>query len=65
MLRTKEVAPCTNDVALRAKEVVLRTNIKGKTKMNDNTQFTALAEYYDRLNSADYKGYADYNTIRT
>ena len=28
--------------------------------MNDNTQFTALAEYYDRLNSADYKGYADY-----
>ena len=28
--------------------------------MTDNTQFTALAEYYDRLNSADYKAYADY-----
>lgn len=28
--------------------------------MSDNSQFTSLAEYYDKLNSADYKAYADY-----
>ena len=28
--------------------------------MSDNLQFTALAEYYDRLNGADYKAYSDY-----
>lgn len=28
--------------------------------MSGNQQFTALAEYYDRLNGADYKKYADY-----
>ena len=28
--------------------------------MADNTQFTSLAEYYDKLNGADYKAYADY-----
>ena len=30
------------------------------TKMSENLQFTALAEYYDKLNGADYKLYADY-----
>ena len=28
--------------------------------MSDNSQFTSLAEYYDKLNGADYKAYADY-----
>lgn len=28
--------------------------------MKRNGQFTALAEYYDRLNGADYKAYAEY-----
>lgn len=28
--------------------------------MLENSQFTALAEYYDKLNGADYKAYADY-----
>lgn len=28
--------------------------------MKRNKQFTVLAEYYDRLNGADYKAYADY-----
>ena len=28
--------------------------------MPDNSQFTALAEYYDKLNGADYSAYADY-----
>ncbi len=27
---------------------------------NDNKQFSALAEYYDRLNGADYPAYCDY-----
>ena len=28
--------------------------------MPENSQFTALAEYYDKLNGADYKAYGDY-----